>query len=98
MAADSISTLDEPGRTVNLFDLLSDETRLRIVDELYHMDQPAIRFSELARRVEAGDPGRFNYHLKRLQEQLVIKTDGGYRLSDDGERIAQAVFATVSSR
>ncbi len=95
MRTDLAQSHREPDWTVQLFDLLSDETRFRIVDELYQTTDHSVRFSDLSRRIEADDPGRFNYHLKRLQGQLVEKVDTGYRLSDEGHRIADAIFGVV---
>lgn len=72
--------IDDPS---NLFDLLSDSTRVAIVLALAEADT-GLSFSELARRLEVDDTGRLNYHLKRLRGQLVVKEGDGYVLTDDG--------------
>ncbi|SEL14624.1 DUF7351 domain-containing protein [Haloferax larsenii] len=90
----------------DVFAILGDETRLNIVRTLWRAgalheyddiddSASALSFSELRRRVNVGDNGRFNYHLSKLVPHLVRKTDDGYRLSGGGKRIARAVV-TVS--
>ena len=88
------------------FAILGDETRLNIIRVLWQtgalheyddIDESAstISFSELRRHVNIGDNGRFNYRLSKLVPQFVRKTDGGYRLSGAGKRLARTV-ATVA--
>lgn len=79
-----------------LFALLSDGTRVRIVQELYDHwrcdpEAPCLPFSELYSRVDAEDSGRFNYHLERLCDTLVDKRQSGYALTPLGIRLAQLV-------
>lgn len=79
-----------------LFDLLSDETRLRIVSALAayehaHPNEPTIRFAALRERVDARDSGRFNYHLRKLDGILVEKSDDGYSLTPVGRQIVATV-------
>lgn len=76
----------------DVFELLSDGTRLRIVQELFTMDESTIAFSTLAKRIGADDGGRFNYHLSRLRGSLVEKDQSGYRLTADGRAIAETVL------
>jgi hypothetical protein len=72
------------------FAILGDETRLNIVRVLWQtgalheyddIDDSAstLSFSELRKRVNVSDNGRFNYHLSKLVPHFVRKTDGGYR-------------------
>ena len=86
------------------FAILGDETRLNIVRVLWRagafheyddVDDTAgtLSFSELRRRVDVDDNGRFNYHLSKLVPHFVRKTDEGYRLSGGGKRIARTVVA-----
>lgn len=77
------------GALAALFDLLTDETRLRIVSVLAahehaNPDAPPLGFAALRERVGAADSGRFNYHLRKLAGSLVAKVDGGYALTDAG--------------
>lgn len=83
----------DPRETAGLFELLSDETRIRIITELYRQwqrtpDTPCLSFSALHDRVGGDDSGRFNYHLRRLRNGLVEKRDGGYALTALGIRLA----------
>jgi hypothetical protein len=86
------------------FAILGDETRLNIVRVLWRagaaheyddVDDSAstMSFSELRRRVDVDDNGRFNYHLSKLVPHFVRKTGEGYRLSGGGKRIARTVVA-----
>lgn len=86
----------DPTATAGLFDLLSDETRVRIVAALYHHwqhapDDPCLPFSALRERVDAADSGRFNYHLGRLRGVLVRECAEGYTLSPLGVCLGQFV-------
>jgi DNA-binding transcriptional ArsR family regulator len=87
---------DRDGALVALFDLLSEETRLRIVSVLAaheHANPTAapLGFDVLRERVGARDSGRFNYHLRKLDGPLVEKVDGGYRLTPMGREIVTIV-------
>ncbi|WP_266083184.1 winged helix-turn-helix domain-containing protein [Haladaptatus caseinilyticus] len=73
------------------FAALSDETRLKILQVLWKSDIQTIPFSELRRTVGMRDPGQFNYHLDKLIGQFVIKTDGGYRLTQAGKHVNGAI-------
>jgi hypothetical protein len=86
------------------FAILGDETRLNIIRVLWRagalhayddIDDSAstISFSELRRRVDVDDNGRFNYHLSKLVPHFVRKTADGYRLSGGGKRIARTVIS-----
>ncbi|ERH10693.1 MAG: hypothetical protein J07HX64_02471 [halophilic archaeon J07HX64] len=86
------------------FAVLGDETRLDIVrilwragafdryDDLYG-NPTTMSFSEVRRRADITDNGRFDYHLSKLTPQFVRQTEGGYRLSSAGKKIARAVVA-----
>jgi len=88
----------DPTATAGVFDLLSDETRVRIVAALYthrqrSPDDPCLPFSALRERVDAEDSGRFNYHLAKLRGVLVRDCDDGYTLSPLGVYLGQFVAA-----
>lgn len=92
----SESAGSDPHAAAGLFALLSDGTRVRIVQELYaHRrcapEAPCLAFSDLYSRVDAEDSGRFNYHLERLCDTLVEKRESGYALTPLGTRLAQLV-------
>ena len=56
------------------FELLGNETRVRILQTLGTADEP-VPFSELHDRVGLRDSGQFNYHLDRLVGHFLQKTD-----------------------
>jgi DNA-binding transcriptional ArsR family regulator len=78
-----------------VFDLLSDETRLRIVTTLARDREvdgaSGLRFSQLRERVGAADSGRFNYHLGKLRGDLVRKDGERYVLTETGRTYAATV-------
>lgn len=87
---------DRDEALVALFDLLSEETRLRIVSVLaaYEHTYPSaapLGFDALRERVGTRDSGRFNYHLRKLDGPLVEKVDGGYGLTPMGREIVRIV-------
>lgn len=89
------SSGSDPGEAAGLFELLSDETRVSIVQTLYCQwvrtpEAPCLPFSALHDRV-GGDSGRFNYHLKRLRNGLVEKRADGYALTPLGIRLGGLV-------
>ena len=79
------------------FQRLSDRTRLAILQALWEAYDPAdetpIRFAELRKRVGVGDPGRLNYHLNKLQDHFVRRTEDGYELTDSGKRIVRMLLS-----
>ena len=86
------------------FAVLGNEIRLDIVRVLWNADAAheyddvsdtaeTISFSELRRRVDIDDNGKFNYHLSQLVPHFVRQTDDGYRLSGAGKQIARTVIA-----
>ncbi|WP_379773435.1 winged helix-turn-helix domain-containing protein [Haloarcula pelagica] len=88
------------------FAILGDETRLNILRVLWQagalheyddIDDSAstMSFSELRRRVNVGDNGRFNYHLSKLVPHFVRKTGEGYRLSGGGKKLARTVVTVA---
>lgn len=78
------------------FSVLADETRLAILRELWWADGP-LPFSDLRERVGTDDSGRFNYHLKKLTDHFVDRTDDGYELCTAAIRVLGAVFAGTYS-
>lgn len=91
------------------FAVLGDETRLDIIRVLwkagalheyddFDASATTIPFSDLRRRVDIDDNGRFNYHLSKLTPHFVRQTDDGYRLSEAGKKIARTVIAITGER
>jgi hypothetical protein len=103
--ADSILECEDCVAPADAFALVSDETRLSILEALWRLDDP-IRFSDLRSEVGVRDSAQFNYHLNKLTDQFVRKvggddasgadaddSPGGYELRTAGERIVQAILA-----
>ncbi|MEF8813342.1 MAG: helix-turn-helix domain-containing protein [Halovenus sp.] len=63
---------------------LSDSTRVDILRALWDPDRETVPFSELRDAVRVRDSGKFNYHLDKLTDRFVRKTDEGYELTTDG--------------
>jgi hypothetical protein len=76
----------------DVFTLLSDDNRVAILRALWDRDEP-MPFSELHDAVDIGDSGQFNYHLNKLVDQFVTKTDEGYELTAAGTQINGAIEA-----
>jgi DNA-binding transcriptional ArsR family regulator len=72
------------------FAAVSNETRLAILQALAegHRD---MSFSELRAAVGMADSAQFNYHLKQLQPQFVLKTEEGYRIRYAGKQVVRAI-------
>ena len=87
----------DPSVANEAFKLLSDGTRLEILQALWEAHDPAdetpVRFAELRERVGVDDPGRLNYHLNRLAENFVRRTEDGYELTDSGKRIVRTLLS-----
>jgi DNA-binding transcriptional ArsR family regulator len=82
------------------FKLLGDETRLAILLALWEAHEPfadgdAVGFSTLRDRVGTADSGRFNYHLDRLTDHFVRRTDDGYELREAGLTVGRSVIAVA---
>jgi len=79
------------------FQLLSDETRIGILRVLWDAHDPAhetpVRFADLRERLEVDDPGRLNYHLNKLIDRFVRRTDAGYELMDSGKRVVRMILS-----
>lgn len=75
------------------FSIVGNKTRLAILEALWESDVSPVRFSRLRERVGMSDSAQFNYHLDKLTDQFVVRTDEGYELRTAGERIVQAVVA-----
>lgn len=93
--------VDEDAATA--FESLSDPVRVAILRELSrHSTATAmtqVPFAELRRAVGVDDPGRFNYHLDRLQDQFVTKLDDGYIATYAGlEAIGTIAAGTYTDR
>ena len=89
--------LSDPATGNEAFQLLSDETRIAILQALWEADDPTdetpIRFADLRKRVGVDDPGRLNYHLNKLANNFIRRTEDGYELMDSGKRIVRMLLS-----
>lgn len=76
-----------------VFTALSDDNRVAILQTLWESDEDAVPFSDLREAVGIEDSGQFNYHLDKLVDRFVTRTENGYRLSQAGKRINGAIEA-----
>lgn len=74
-----------------VFAALADETRLAILQTLWESEVETVTFSELRKAIGMRDPGQFNYHLGKLVDRFVNKTDEGYRLTQAGKHVNGAI-------
>jgi len=76
------------------FSLVADEKRFDIVEALWNAEGRELAFSELREAVGIRDSGQFNYHLDKLTEAFVRKTDEGtYTLRHAGARVVGAILS-----
>jgi hypothetical protein len=75
------------------FSLVGDETRMTILEALWHADDPPVQFSTLYALSETDTSAQFNYHLNQLTGHFVRKRTGGYELRTAGENVVRAVVA-----
>ncbi len=80
------------------FSLVADETRFAIVEALWNAEAETTSFSELREAVGVRDSGQFNYHLDRLTDHFVRKTDEGYALTHAGERVIGSILSGSYTR
>jgi RNase P subunit RPR2 len=74
-----------------VFKALSDATRVDILLALWDNDDRTATFSALREAVGVADSGQFNYHLDKLCDRFVRKTDDGYELTLAGSQIVGAI-------
>jgi hypothetical protein len=78
-------------RPSKAFALIGDETRVAILEALWHIDEQPAEFTTLYDMTETDNSAKFNYHLEQLTGHFVCKRDDGYELRTAGERVIQAV-------
>jgi hypothetical protein len=74
------------------FAALGNETRIQILRELGAADG-ALSFSGLYDRIDLSDSAQFNYHLDKLLDHFVRKTDAGYALGPPGRQVIEAILS-----
>lgn len=70
-----------------VFSLLAAEPRIEILRALWYADEDEPSFSELRETVGMADSGQFNYHLEKLLDHFIQKTENGYKLTEAGLQI-----------
>ncbi|MFC7045369.1 winged helix-turn-helix domain-containing protein [Halobacteriaceae archaeon GCM10025711] len=75
------------------FALLGDETRIAILQALWSASDRPVPFSALRRRAGVDDSAQFNYHLGKLTDHFVERTDDGYDFRYAGEKVVRAILA-----
>ena len=72
----------------DLFDAISHPLRIEILKEL---SKRPMRFAELKRELKIASSGLLDYHLRKLDDLIMINRDGLYALTDRGFAALQAV-------
>lgn len=86
-------TLNTTTAPEEVFALLGNDLRMRILQALFEDPYTPLSFSALRERVDERDSGKFNYHLGKLVGRFVRKTDEGYELTMAGWQIIGAILA-----
>jgi len=73
------------------FELLAHEIRVRILETLD--EGGPLSHTDIRRRIDVRDPGKFNYHLQKLDGQFVRRVEDGYELTPAGRRVVSAVLS-----
>lgn len=92
-----MSDESEPLSPEDAFALFGHDLRVSMLLELAEADGRSLPFSELRRRVEERDSGKFSYHLSKLEDRFVARdpdTDE-YRLLYPGHHIIDTIQAGV---
>jgi len=72
----------------DLFDAVSHPLRIEILKEL---SKRPMRFAEIKRRLKIASSGLLDYHLRKLDDLIMINRDGLYTLTEKGFAALQAV-------
>jgi hypothetical protein len=89
----SDSEFDQAADPEEAFTALADETRVSILRALWEAEESKLSFSTLREAVGMRDSGQFNYHLDKLTDRFVAKTEGGYHLMLAGYLVNGAISA-----
>lgn len=80
---------------IDALEVLGNEIRIEILRSLADAEE-SLSFTELRRRVDVRDTGKFNYHLTKLCEYFVRETEGGYELGHAGSRVIASAGVAAS--
>jgi DNA-binding transcriptional ArsR family regulator len=91
------SEVDFVGDSDAAFAAVSDPTRIAILRALAafvrETGESVCRFSELRKRADVDDSGRFRYHLNKLDGHFIKKGAQGYQLTHAGGEMVAAILA-----
>ena len=94
------SNQPDTAATNEAFKLLSNETRLELLEALWEGTDPSdtspMRFVDLRKRVTADDPGQIHYHLDKLTAHFVRHSEEGYELRESGKRIVRILLSGIA--
>ncbi|MFA9517448.1 citrate synthase [Halopenitus sp. H-Gu1] len=93
---DDTLSASEIETVTNLFETLSNPIRLEILTSLYNQTEP-ISYTELRESTSIEDKGRFNYHLRQLN-QLIRNHEGKYTLTQRGDDLLENVLTEEQIR
>ena len=80
--------------TAEAFDIIGNETRLKILQALFEEKYgDPVSFSALRKRVEVRDGSLFNFHLKKLEGPFIRKTDEGYEIRHAGLNVIRTILS-----
>ncbi|MEY7849364.1 hypothetical protein AB7C87_09210 [Natrarchaeobius sp. A-rgal3] len=78
---------------IEAFSIVGNDIRAEILLALVERGSNTATFSELRNAVDVTDSGQFNYHLERLVDHFVERTEEGYGLTEAGRRISYALLS-----
>lgn len=91
------TTLLDASSKNEAFQLLSDQTRLEILQALWEAQSTtgtsSMRFADLREQISVDDPGQIYYHLQKLATHFIRRTDHGYELRESGNRIVRILLS-----
>jgi hypothetical protein len=76
-----------------VFSLLGNKARIDILRALWEASGGPVGFSKLREATGIGDSGQFNYHLDKLRDHFVRKTERGYVMRYAGAHVVSAILA-----
>jgi len=87
------TTVEEDLSPASAFELVAHETRVGVLEALLPPDGGPLSFGEIRDAVGVEDPGQCHYHVDRLRDQFIRKSDEGYVLSPAGWQLAGAIVS-----
>ena len=93
MSKRSIQDCDDCVAPAEAFSLISNETRLAILEALWKVPERPAAFSTLRKEVGMRDSAQFNYHLQKLDGHFITKGEEGYDLRYAGKKVIRSILA-----